>query len=181
MSNHPLAEDYLRWLEPQIGGDESGRTYRTLLEIMSSTEFICQLIESVANDTNRIADGLALRVEFCRASHIRPDGLSDLGPCSFLEVLIGLSRRLSFNAGGEAPGWAWELLNNLGLHRMYDPMSRNRINKTHDILETVICRTYRPDGGGGFFPLIGADTDQAKIELWYQMSAYIDEMHPEYR
>lgn len=178
MSN-PLAEEYLRWLEPQIR-DEYGRpgtdTYWDLLTVMFEKEFVW----TVPHDDSRMLDGLDLRVEFCHAQHIRLDALRNLGPCSFLEVLIGLSRRLSFMAGGSAPGWAWQLLCNLELHRMTDPLSQRHISKANDILDAVIWRTYQPDGSGGFFPLAWPDGDQTQIELWYQMAAYIDEIHPEH-
>lgn len=174
----PLAEDYLRWLEPQIR-DKHGnpnRTYWDLLIIMHEKEFVWL----IPNDDNRLVDGLDLRVEFAYANHIRSDALRNVGPCSFLEVLIGLSRRIAFAAGGKAPGWAWQLLNNLELHRTADPVSRRKATFVNDVLDTVIWRTYAPDGSGGFFPLNGSDEDQRQIELWYQMSAFIDEIHPEY-
>lgn len=176
MSN-PLTEDYLRWLEPQIRDEQnSDKTYWDLLSIMFEKEFVWL----VANDDNRIQDGLDLRPEFCHANHIRVDALRNLGPCSFLEVLIGLSRRLSFAAGGGAPGWAWQLLCNLKLDRMPDPITRRRIRQVDEILDTVIWRTYDPSGQGGFFPLAWSEEDQTRIELWYQMAEYIDEIHPEY-
>jgi hypothetical protein len=49
-----------------------------------------------------------------------------------------------------------------------------------DILDTCIWRTYQPDGQGGFFPLAWPEEDQTKVELWYQIAAYIDELHPEH-
>lgn len=178
MSKRPLAEQYLRWLEPQIR-DEYGnpnRTYWELLHLMMEKEFVWL----IPNDDNRVGDGLDLRREFCFTHHLPSDTLNGIGPCSFLEVLIGLSRRLAFAAGGRASGWAWQLLNNLELHRMADPLRRNQKRKVEEILDAAIWRTYAPDGQGGFFPLITAEEDQSKVELWYQMSAYIDEIHPEY-
>lgn len=178
MNEHPLAEEYLRWLEPQLRDDqgESDKTYGDLMRLMFEKEFVW----IVANDDNRIQDGLELRAEFCYANHIRSDALADLGPCSFLEVLIGLSRRLAFLAGSRAPGWSWQLLNNLELHRMADPLERRKVRKVEAIMDDVIWRRYRPDGGGGFFPLIDSDDDQTRIEMWYQMAAYVGELHPEY-
>lgn len=175
MSNS-LTEDYLYWLAPQIRDERTNKTYWDLLTIMFEKEFVWL----VPNDDNRLQDGLDLRVDFCYAQHIRSDALRNLGPCSFLEVLIGLSRRLAFDTGGGAPGWAWQLLINLELHKMADPLGRARKHRVHDILDTVIWRTYNPDGCGGFFPLSWPDEDQRQVELWYQMSAYINELHPEH-
>lgn len=179
MTRVRLPEAYLEWLEPQLRDEhsENGKTYSDLLIIMWQTEFTW----SIGNDDNRLADGLELRNEF--ASGFGPTvrrGMEDLGPCSFLEVLIGLSRRLEFAAGGSAPGWAWHLVTNLELDRMSDPLSDAKKRRVHDILETVIKRNYRPDGQGGFFPLAFPDEDQTRIEIWYQMHAFIEELHPEH-
>lgn len=173
--NNPLSEDYLRWLEPQVRDEQytQGQQYWGLLSIMFEKEFEW----TVFNDDNRVQDGLDLRAEFCFANHIRADALKDLGQCSFLEVLIGLSRRLAFAAGGTANGWAWQLVTNIELHKMSDPLSRRKVRRIDDVLDTVIWRTYQPDGVGGFFPLAWPDEDQTQKELWYQMAAFIDELH----
>lgn len=177
MTSTSLAEDYLRWLEPQIR-DKHGNpdeTYWDLLKLMFEREFVPR----VHNDENREADGRDLRAEFCYQRDLPLDSLTDLGSASFLEVLIGLSKRMSFAAGGHTRGWAWQFLVNLELHKMADPLSRRKAKQIEDILDTCIYRTYRPDGVGGFFPLAWPDEDQRKVELWYQMAAYIAELHPE--
>lgn len=180
MTSRALIDDYLHWLEPQIRDEHTNpsKTYWDLLTLMFEKEFVW----SVPHDDNRIVDGLDLRAEFANANHLRASARRSLGPypCSFLEVLIGLSRRLAFTAGGSAPGWACQLLSNLELHRMTDPLSRPKQNRVHDILDVVIQRRYLPDGQGGFFPLAWPDDDQTKVELWYQMNAYISELHPEH-
>jgi hypothetical protein len=177
-SNVTLPEDYLRWLEPQLR-DEHGnpdKTYWDLLNVMWEREFgwVMEM------DQNRMQDGLDLRVEFAREHRIHPDAMDPLGPCTFLEVLIGLSRRLAFIAGGQAPGWAWQLLGNLEFHRMSDPISQPKHRRIEEIMTSVIERRYLPDGTGGFFPLAWPDDDQTKIELWYQLNAYVGELHPEH-
>jgi hypothetical protein len=63
---------------------------------------------------------------------------------------------------------------------MADPLDRRKARKAEEILDAVIWRTYLPNGQGGFFPLIDFEEDQTQVELWYQMSAFIREMHPEY-
>lgn len=173
-----LTEDYLRWLEPQIRDSRGNpeKTYGDLVRLMFEKEFV----PLIANDDNRAVDGQDLRAEFCHEQKLRPVSLKNLGLASFLEVLIGLSRRLSFAATGQPQGWAWQLLTNLELHRMPDPLSRRKAQQASDILDVCISRTYQHDGLGGFFPLAWPDEDQTKVELWYQMAAYIDELHPEH-
>lgn len=178
MRSDQLREGYLRWLEPQLQDEQgnSGKTYWELLNMMFEKEFV--FVDPM--DENRAVDGLDLRVEFASEHRLRPHVLEDLAPCSFLEVLIGLSRRLAFAAGGTAPGWAWQLLGNLELHRMSDPLTRHKSRKVDEIMDAAIYRTYAPDGTGGFFPLAWPDDDQTKIEIWYQMHAYVAELHPEH-
>lgn len=177
MSN-ALTEDYLRWLEPQIRETQSDRskTYWDLLSIMLEKDFHML----VPHDENRMGDGLEVRREFY--SQVGGDPYDDFyeSPCSFLEVLIGLSRRLSFTAGGSAAGWAWALITNLELHKMSDPLGSRRAHKVEDILNRCIWRTYQPNGLGGFFPLGWPDEDQTQVEIWYQMAAYIGEMNTEH-
>jgi hypothetical protein len=188
MTSHPASGDYPLWLASQIRGEEDGhpgRTYDGLVTIMYETEFLW----FVPNDDNRKADGLDLRLEFCYEKNISKQeagAFLDKGvpipPCSFLEVLIGLSRRLEFAAGGSPERWAWILMHNLDLHRITDPVGRGKARRAKDILQTCIHRNYEPNGVGGFFPLPeSAAEDQRQVELWYQMAAYIDEMPRERR
>lgn len=190
MTDHPLTEDYLRWLEPQIRDEQDGlshpdREFWGLVALMYEKDFRF----FVPNDDNRRMDGLALRAEFCNAHRVRMsarrrepfrsflDTEYPNPPCSFLEVLVALSRRLCFIAGGkDAPGWAWVLLSNLNLHRMSDPLSRGKARQVDDILDVCIWRKYSPDGQGGFFPLQDPQSDQTQVEIWYQMAAYVIEI-----
>jgi len=176
--NSSLAEDYLQWLEPQIRDEfvNRGATYRHMLECMFDKDYVWL----VPNDDNRLQDGLDLRAEFCFSHNVQPDHVLTHKPSSFLEVLIGLSRRLAFVAGGTPQGWAWQLIVNLELPNMTDPLSRYKVRKLNDIMDTTIFRTYQPNGLGGFFRLSWPERDMRKVELWYQMAAYISEIHPEY-
>jgi hypothetical protein len=177
-SSDPLAEDYLRWLGQQMRDQDSaqGESFEGLFRIMFEKEFV-PLID---HDDNRVIDGRDLRSEFCYQNDLPTNYLNNTWPISFLEVLIGLSRRLAFVAGGQAPGWAWQLLGNLELTKMADPLTRRKARQVETVLETCIRRTYTPDGQGGFFPLAWPDEDQRQVELWYQMAAYVGELHPEH-
>lgn len=161
---------YLGWLASQVRQD-NGKSYDQLLAIMLEKEFVW----FVPNDDNRIADGLDVRRQFTEETGLRVEGA-----CGVLEVLIGISRRLEFMAEGDAAGWAWQLLCNLELHKLSDPVGRRKAIRAEEILEALVWRTYSPDGTGGFFPLAWPEEDQRKVEIWYQMAFYVDEIHPEY-
>ncbi len=135
--------------------------------------FLMEFVWFIPNDDNRAEDGRELRREFLEA-----EGITDVDPnwvslgCSVLEMLIALSRRLTFEAEGESSEWFWTLIANAGLDRYTDARRFHRDAVT-DILERIIWRTYQPDGRGGLFPLQRAHEDQRDVELWYQMSAYL--------
>lgn len=163
----PVDELYFGWLcLHNINGAEQ---YQTLLKILHCKEYVW----TVPNDDNRIEDGRALRREFIEHSNVEgvdPSWLS-LG-CSMLELLIGMSRRLQFMTEESPSDWFWEMLTNVGLN-FYDDHQHIPLNHVDDTLDQVIWRTYRHDGRGGLFPLEFPEADQRRIELWYQMAAYV--------
>lgn len=163
-------EQYFGWLKSQIAidyGRETSKTCDGLFAWLHSKEFVW----IIPNDDNRVEDGLDLRTEFLGGAHyeILQNGVS------ILEVLVSLSRRLAFNAEGDPTKWAWQLIVNLELHKFADPLTNRDEDKIEETLERLIWRQFHPDGQGSFFPLKVAKEDQTKIELWYQMSAYINE------
>lgn len=170
--NEPLDETYLRWLHDLVsstGRRARSRTYWNLLRKMYTTEFIW----FIPNDDNRLEDGKALRWEFREQTNNEADSdWLDLG-CSFLEMLIALARRLSFDTETPARDWFWHLVNNLEL---MDHNDRDYVEaEVEEAIDRVIWRTYNPDGSRGLFPLRDPHHDQTQIELWYQMSAYLFE------
>lgn len=170
--NEPLDETYLTWLYEHVASvklKNPSRTYWKLLRVLFKTEFVWW----VPNDDNRVEDGKDLREEFL-AEHeldIEDQDWLNLG-CSMLEMLIGLSRRLAFEAEGEPRIWFWEMIDNLGLYGYND--RENFADATvREILDQVIWRTYRRDGFGGLFPLQEPKRDQTEVEIWYQLNAYL--------
>jgi hypothetical protein len=174
-----LAEAYFHWLADQVrdGGGHHAHTYWDMLRILNDVEFIWK----IPNDDNRLEDGLDLRLEFFDEQGVTEGRSKEaFGPCSILEVLVGISRRMAFVAGEAAEGWAWVLVENLRFHYFTDPLSVNDGAKIHELLYNLNWRLYEPDGTGGFFPLAWPNEDQRKVEIWYQMHAYVMEIHPEY-
>lgn len=160
--------DYFEWLTDQIEIHKNNpHTYRDVLERLHNTEFVW----IVPNDDNRVQDGIDLRTEF----HGEFRRKFQKGT-SVLEVLIALSRRIAFTAGGDPRLWAWQLFENLGLHKASDPLTGQKSHRVEHILEALIWRTYGRDGQGGFFPLQRFLDDQTKVEIWQQMNAYVAEI-----
>lgn len=175
MMAEPLDELYLTWLYKQVASvklKNPARTYWALLRQLYTKEYVW----IIPNDDNRVEDGRDLRQEFLDQEQIHGEPLEwmELG-CSMLEMLIGLSRRLSFEADGEVEMWFWELLRNWGVDQCTDK-SNFRPEGVDEILERNIWRNYSGDGRGGLFPLREPHKDQRDVEIWYQMASYLLEL-----
>lgn len=174
-----LENDYFEWLYGLVGAVRNrnpARSYWTLIKMLHSTEFLW----FIPNDDNRLEEGKELRLEF-----LQTQGIDQVDPewvdtgCSMLEMLIALSRRMAFEAERSPLVWFWELLENLNVSSYNDNVITNRdIREIEQALDRVINRRYRANGEGGLFPLKSPRQDQRKIELWYQMSAYLLEVAP---
>jgi hypothetical protein len=171
-----LDEQYLRWLYSQVASlrlVNPSRTYWSLMRQLFAKEFVWL----IANDDNRAEDGRELRSEFVEDYHvdIRDRNWWNSG-CSVLEMLIGVSRRLAFEDDSRPRTWFWELLDNLEVSEFTDQYYRTHANAEEEIddrLNTLIWRTYSPDGRGGLFPLRKPTADQREVEIWYQLNAYL--------
>lgn len=161
---------YFEWLCRQCLADPGSRQWEKILIQMFETEFVWL----VSNDGSRLGDGLALRDEFLDEMQITVlDEWLDQ-PCSFLEMLVALARRLDFQTDvGVVEAFA-ELMGNMGFTQMrvYHPPLIT------EILERVIFRTYSGYGVGGLFPVRNPTSDMRQRELWFQMMDYIRENHP---
>lgn len=172
MNIQPLDETYFVWLYSQVADSEAKEpslTYWKLLKQLFTTEFVW----SIPKDENRSEDGKQLRLEFVQSQQLNDvdDDWVNFG-CSMLELMVGLSRRLAFEAEGEPHYWFWKLAENIGVSQYSDDRRFPR-KRVDDVLRRVINREYDRNGDGGFFPLRHAQKDQRKVELWYQLSAYV--------
>jgi hypothetical protein len=161
-----LDVEYYEWLISHIH-IPNGKSYDGLFEVMHNTEFHW----TIPNDDNRLADGLDLRLVFLngRKRTLKLQGVT------LLEVLVALSKRVAFTAGGPPKKWAWRLLKNLRLDQKPDPLTEQDLEKINDVLDALVWRTYQKNGRGGFFPLKQPEEDQTKVEIWYQMNKYVIE------
>ncbi|QPL14707.1 hypothetical protein SEA_SCHWARTZ33_62 [Gordonia phage Schwartz33] len=182
MTTKPLDELYLEWLYGQVAAvsqKNPAKTYWCLLRLLYKTEFVW----IVANDDNRMEDGRDLRREFIEEYDLdEPDSEWLTIGCSMLEMLISLSRRLSFEDEEEDDTtieWFWHLLANIGLRIFNDEQLVTTEQEAYvcHILEEVIWRNYHSNGRGGLFPLRDPQEDQRCVELWYQLSGYLAEGH----
>lgn len=172
----PLDEEYFTWLYSQVCNlnvKNPKKTYWCLCEQLYTKEFLW----FIPNDDNRSKEGIELRKEFLQETGTEYPGHDWMNmSCSMFELLIGLSKRLSFLDDREPKIWFWELVDNINLSYANDNIYNVDV-ETHvdEVLNNVIWRLYNKNGSGGLFPLRHAQEDQRKIELWYQLSAYVNE------
>lgn len=176
----PSLEDrYLEWLYSQFGAVRNGNPARSYWQL-SITLHAKEFVWLVANDDNRVEDGKSLRDDFIREQG--SDGVTDewmtLG-CSVLEMLVALAFRAADQTEVKPEQWIEIFFKHLGLlqytDELYEETDGDVNPDVEEIIERLIYRNYQRNGVGGLFPLNSTRKDQRKVELWYQMSAYIIE------
>ena len=175
MNSAPLDEVYFEWLAVQVVNIRLKNRTQTnwhVLRQLFGTEFVWR----IRNDDNRVGDGKELRSEFLEQNpdvHASYEWLNQ--GCSFLEMLIALSRRLTFlTEGVSSSEWFWHMLDNVELH-VSDLIFEARGMQLHTerALLELNNRTYDRNGRGGLFPLHDAEVDQSQVEIWHQMNYYL--------
>jgi len=175
-----INQDYFEWLCEKIHVDQGDRSYWILMKDLHSKIFI----PFVPHDENRAFDGLELREDYMRDIWY-PKYEEVEGDCTVLEMLVGLAKRIDFettdpytnDTSDKTVYWFWEMIDNLGLIK-FDDDSYVELGGFHyvtKIIDSFVKRKYRRNGCGGLFPLEKSNKDQRKIEIWYQMSAYLNE------
>lgn len=171
-----MEDAYLDYLINLVEGDD----HILLLNRLFNEPFVW----FVENDSARCDDGTKIREQFAMADEnykmIQMDMASD---CNLLEVIIGLAYRMASmtaEIGQEEcmTRWFWEMLDNVGLEQFSDDyyLEEGGDDEVSFIIEVLLNRDYEENGVGSLFPLRDSkDADLTKVELWYQMSAYLNE------
>lgn len=170
-----INNEYFEYLYELIDAKRFSKrvSYRKLLMHLHDIEFTW----FVPFDDNRADDGIQLRRRFALARNDMTvvDYLS--GPCSVLEMMVALAVRcetfMDDTSYGDRTGqWFWGMIHNLGLSPMID--SKFDKDFTDDIIARLLNREYEPDGTGGLFTIRRCDRDLRTVEIWRQLSWYLD-------
>lgn len=180
---------YFQWLCDIVRCDQNDKSYYNLLGMMYETPFEVK----IDNDINRAVDGN----EFKGAYILDIYGTEEQKNidfhmpaeqnCSILEMIMGISKRMAFELAEDQSEdfdfyrYFWEILDNLGLKwydddQFGDNFMRCKI-EIRKILSILNDRSYKRNGVGGMFPLLFPEKNQKKVEIWYQMQAYINEKY----
>lgn len=171
-----INDEYFEWLCEMVDSRRFAKqvSYRKLLIHLHNIEFTW----FVPHDDNRADDGIKLRRRF---SLIRDDlSLQRYlnGPCSVLEMMVALALRCEetimddAQLGNRTGQWFWGMISNLGLNSMRD--SKFDRDYVDDVVARLLNREYEPDGRGGLFTVRNCDRDLRTVEIWGQLSWYLD-------
>ena len=171
-----MADEYFEWMYDLVYGERYARqiSFRKLFTYLHETEFIYL----VKNDVNRAEDGISLRYRFALLYGYE-DTLEYLGgPCSVVETMVALALRCEEDImddramGNRTRQWFWGMIVNLGLGSMVDDKFDRRY--VEDTVNRFLNREYEPNGKGGLFMIRNYNRDMRKIEIWYQLMAYLN-------
>lgn len=179
MIENDLKKEYFEWMYDLVCDTKSRISYRKLLSKLNDIDFRYIL----PMDGNREKDGFDLRYRFgreCGYSEPIISSILDVYPCSVLEMMIALSIRCEEHimsdpdAGNRTGQWFWNMIVNLGLGSMDDRGYDER--ETEKIINRFLDRKYDRNGKGGLFTVKNRPSiDMRNIEIWYQMSWYLNE------
>lgn len=171
-------ERYYKWLSGLVVTPKK-KQYTKLLWRLYTKPFRYIL----EKDMNRVIDGVELRYRFGHENRLPRDIVEyelDDSDCSVLEMMIALSIRCEENImtneaeGDRTSKWFWSMVQSLGLYQMSDGFYDEQ--KVDDILDRFVKRKYEKNGRGGLFTIHNQPgMDQRKVEIWYQMMAWLIE------
>lgn len=162
--------DYYIWLRDLVC--DGITSYNQLIRQLDSTEYTWMF----TMDANRAASGLNLRGRYSEEVSMDEDDVRT-GPCSVLEMLIGVADNMDSQLCCGIEACFWKLIENLGLIEFTDKCYDSEC--VENILETWLNHDYSPDGVGSIFPLQNYPGDCRNIDIWTQMNAWINENYPE--
>lgn len=176
-----LNYDYFEWMYQLVCNEKYYKelSHRKLLRFLHNIEFTYIL----ENDDNRAADGVNLRYRFGHDNGYDYSLIElylDTKPCSVLEMIVALAMRCEEQImddpeiGNRMGQWFWNMLVNLGIGTMND--SKFNARQVHDIIDIFLNREYRANGQGGLFIIDNPPKDLRKVEIWYQMHWYLNDI-----
>lgn len=155
-------------------------SYKKLFKYLNSIDFIYK----IPMDGNRYEDGINLRYRFADEYDFSENVISvvlDERPCSVFEMMVALALRceetimLDPEIDGGTYLWFYNMIENLGLNKMYDSKFNSDI--VDNVLYKLLNRRYKRNGEGGLFITESNEYDFRNMEIWQQMCFYLDEKY----
>lgn len=172
-----VLDEYYDWMMEKI--DYPGRRHhKKILNHLYHSPFIAIM----DMDVNREQDGFDLIRQFGYEKDYDVTQVEEYlsnEACSILEMMIALSIRCedaimsNDKFGNRTAYWFWTMFSSLGLNHYTDDKNFHP-NEVDDILNAFIQRRYGRDGKGGLFYIPRCKQDMRKLDIWYQMMAYLE-------
>lgn len=177
-SKNEIYNGYFNWLYDIVCDEKfpKRKSFRKLLTQLHSTNFIWK----INKDENRAEDGIDLRRRFAMYEENPYIARILKGPCSVLEMMVALAIRceetiMDDTCIGDRTGqWFWSMISNLGLGSMSDDNFDEIF--VEEVVSRFLNREYEPDGKGGLFRIRHCHQDLRRVEIWYQLCWYLDEI-----
>lgn len=178
MISDRILNDYFTWIYETMceGLDES---FYKLFDFL----YNCQFTWSIPEDASRAVDGKNFRYQFGYLYEIPRSVIDETfgdAPASVLEVLAALAYRCensimtNTKLGDRTAQWFWSMLASIGVSRETDD-DFDALRVQHKI-HIFLNRTYKPNGKGGAFTIHDKSKDMRRVDLWYQMCYYLNEL-----
>jgi hypothetical protein len=181
MTPERLKDDYFFWLYDLVCNDEynENNTHYKLFSELDSIEFLY----SMPIDESRAKDGVELRYRFGRERDYHGSIIQaylDVRPCSVLEMMIALSLRMEdaimadSHYGNRVSQWFWEMIVSLGIGKQNDQEFDKEF--VDEKVYSFMNHDYYSNGEGGLFTVCHSPKDMRKMDIWYQMCEYLNEV-----
>ena len=180
MDEATIKKEYFEWLCSLVKAEKE---YSMLWQKLHDMDFVW----IVDRDENRASDGKYLRYIFTIEAFdkdVDADEIDQIlsGPCSVMEFLVGLARRIeddimeSVDLENRTYRWFHEMVGNLGLLK-YDNKHYSD-GEIDAIVHRFMSRKYSKNGVGNIFR-VGHFSGPvfSSLEIWSQMQAYFLEKY----
>lgn len=182
MTRDELNRLYFQWMCHHVYDEQYSEktTYHKLLHRLHEADFDYVLMM----DGNRAEDGTDLRYRFAYEYSIdnrMAAAYLDDRPCSILEMMVALAIRCEErlmedpDLGDRTGQWFWNMIVSLGLGGMTD--AHYDANYVDMVIDRFLRREYKRNGEGGLFTVEHHPQDMRTVEIWYQLSYYLDEIN----
>lgn len=173
-------DTYFLWLKELVRHEKG---YDMLLLRLFDTPFYWDPIK-VPLDKNRAEDGKKLRLIFCQERDEESDVISSMLPCSVLEMLVGLAKRMEEELlhnpeeGDRTGEWFNVMLGNLNLLGFTDD-SFFAGDWSEEMVDARVIKwmhkRYGRNGIGSLFPIKSGTLWQDEMDIWMTMNRWIIE------
>lgn len=173
-----IIDDYYNWLIGLTCGWCHGN-YTRLMSYLDCRQFTW----TISNDENRASDGVDMRFRFVEETpeyNYRDVYLYLTQSCSVLEMMAALAIRCEDHIMGDPSTdnhtdiWFWEMIANMHLDQMTDDNFDE--SYVEQIVTNMLERRYKKNGEGGLFRIKDNKRDMRTVEIWCQLSWYLNEI-----